>query len=199
MDERYDIVKGLNDLREALGFGLPDRSPVIQKYLDNLTRAINLLADNEPLKIKTFMFDRFYGEAAQCPSCGFSWIMRRDDKTHYCPGCGTAVEWEQTDKPCIVQHNDREWPKTGDVITGLTCLNNGDVLCKDCPYADADGFGHSRCKTEITTDAIFLLKKLDAEMASLEDALEIVSQMAHLEKVDLIQILNELFHVKTVV
>ena len=97
MDEKYDIVKGLNDLREALGFGMPDRSPVVQKYLDSLTRAINLLVDNEPLKVKDDRVDEYYSYVAQCPACECTWIMGNDDDMHYCPGCGKVVEWEWTD------------------------------------------------------------------------------------------------------
>lgn len=98
INERHKIIEGLNDLRVALGFGLPDRPQVIQKYLYDLSRAMYLLEDKEPLKIQDNRVDEYYGLVAECPSCYCTWIMGDDAQMHYCPGCGKVVEWEWTDK-----------------------------------------------------------------------------------------------------
>ena len=45
------------------------------------------------------------------------------------------------------------------VIKGLRCIKGDTIPCRDCNYADADGYGNYSCKINCATDAIELLKE----------------------------------------
>ena len=69
MPDREKTIKGLEKLREDLGYGLPDRSNVVMEYLNSLTDAITLLKEQEPrvmtLDELTEIYVEFKGD--NCP------------------------------------------------------------------------------------------------------------------------------------
>ena len=40
--------------------------------------------------------EEYWGEEEICPVCGKRWQSADIDSTHFCPGCGQAVIWENT-------------------------------------------------------------------------------------------------------
>lgn len=40
--------------------------------------------------------EEYWGEEEICPVCGKRWQSAYIDSTHFCPGCGQAVIWEDT-------------------------------------------------------------------------------------------------------
>ena len=40
--------------------------------------------------------EEYWGEEEICPVCGKRWQSAYIDSTHFCPGCGQAVIWENT-------------------------------------------------------------------------------------------------------
>lgn len=40
--------------------------------------------------------EEYWGEEEICPVCGKRWQSANIDSTHFCPGCGQAVIWENT-------------------------------------------------------------------------------------------------------
>ena len=45
------------------------------------------------------------------------------------------------------------------VIKGLRCIKGDTILCRECDYADVDGYGNYSCKINCAIDAIELLKE----------------------------------------
>ena len=90
MDDREKVIKGLEKLRNDLGYGLPDRSNVVIEYLNSLTDAITLLKEQEPKRVE------WSTGRAHCPSCGELFPKKKDMTlyTRFCSFCGQAVKWE---------------------------------------------------------------------------------------------------------
>ena len=40
--------------------------------------------------------EEYWGEEEICPVCGKRWQSADIDSTHFCPGCGQSVIWENT-------------------------------------------------------------------------------------------------------
>ena len=62
--------------------------------------AIALLKEQEekqtPKPIIHGYKEEYWGEEEICPVCGKRWQSAYIDSTHFCPGCGQAVIWEDT-------------------------------------------------------------------------------------------------------
>lgn len=90
MDDREKVIKGLEKLRNDLGYGLPDRSNVVIEYLNSLTDAITLLEEHEPA-LPTWSQGKAY-----CGKCGHRLPRKRADREiNYCCHCGQAVKWNE--------------------------------------------------------------------------------------------------------
>ena len=56
------------------------------------------------------------------------------------------------------------------VIKGLECVHGEDILCAECHYSNADGYGRgSRCQKECVKDAIALLKEHEPKEPLIEN------------------------------
>ena len=82
MPDREKAITGLEKLRKDLGYGLPDRSNVVMRYLDSLTDAISLLKEQD-------VVEPFH----KCIGKSFSLIQ--DSNYNYCPYCGKSITWEK--------------------------------------------------------------------------------------------------------
>lgn len=58
---------------------------------------LELLKGQEPLVIRKEIEDEIYDYIANCPECGMAWAMCRREKMRFCPGCGRAVKWDDSD------------------------------------------------------------------------------------------------------
>ena len=90
MIDREKVIKGLEKLRKDLGYGLPDRSDVVMRYLNSLTDAISLLKEQEPMMV------RLTTSTIRCPKCGKQITSRGaiHREINFCWKCGQAVKWE---------------------------------------------------------------------------------------------------------
>ena len=88
MPDREKVIRGLEKIRNDLGYGLPDRSNVVMEYLNSLTDAIVLLKEQEPVEPRI-----------QTSSSGVTWwnvcgncqtAINPNDK--YCHECGRPVK-----------------------------------------------------------------------------------------------------------
>ena len=74
------------------------------KHLEDIAQwsadAITLLKEQEekqtPKPIIHGYKEEYWGEEEICPVCGKRWQSAYIDSTHFCPGCGQAVIWEDT-------------------------------------------------------------------------------------------------------
>ena len=63
------------------------------------------------------------------------------------------------------------------VIKGLRCIKGDTILCRECDYADVDGYGNYSCKINCAIDAIELLKEqadLGTELTNALDEVELI-------------------------
>lgn len=54
----------------------------------------------------------------------------------------------------------------GEVLKGLRCLMDGNILCNDCAYAP----GSSQCKSRVAADAAELINSLAPRVLTLDEA-----------------------------
>ena len=111
MPDKEKVINGLEKLRKDLGYGLPDRSNVVMRYLDSLTDAIALLKEQEPKppihiheeypehdwvtdkdgNIDEWAMEYEYHNGPACKRCGYS----------FCEHC-KPNGWNE--KPCVVDY-----------------------------------------------------------------------------------------------
>ena len=62
-----------------------------------LKDALDLLKEQEEKQIPKPIIhgdkEEYWGEEEICPDCGKRWQSADIDTTHYCPGCGRSVIW----------------------------------------------------------------------------------------------------------
>ena len=90
MPDREKTIKGLEKLREDLGYGLPDRSNVVMGYLNSLTDALALLKEQEAVPPERESSGGGITWWNVCGACRVA--INPNDK--YCHECGRPVKWE---------------------------------------------------------------------------------------------------------
>ena len=97
MPEMEKVIKGLQNLRDAIATDFIHEADQAVGTIDD---ALELLKEQEekqtPKPIIHGYKEEYWGEEEICPVCGKRWQSAYIDSTHFCPGCGQAVIWENT-------------------------------------------------------------------------------------------------------